>query len=192
MISARKRRVSEWFPECAVRAEPCGLLKPYFEGPGPALPFHSPISFSSSMHGAHIWKLARETLRRGRDLPLLTGATGRRSRAIAAIWDYEQREKIYDFIETRQRMFIFVAKMQSRGTEAFSGGALGRFGGEMAISGAFVLGRSATKVEELQSMAAACALTAWRPRETSDSPKDRRSRRETRFIGRVQTGKYSF
>lgn len=148
MIPGRKRLVSEWFPECAVRAELCGLLELDFEGPGPALLFHSPISFSSSMHGAHIWKLARETLRRGRDLPLLPGATGRPSRAIAAIWDYEQREKIYDFIETRPRMFIFAAKMQTRGTEAFSGGALGRFGGEMAISGAFVLGRSATKVDK--------------------------------------------
>lgn len=67
---------------------------------------------------------------------------------MAAIWDYEQREKIYNFIETRRRRFIFAAKMQSRGTKAFSSGVFGRFGGEMAISGAFVLGRSATKVDK--------------------------------------------
>lgn len=40
----------------------------------------------------------------------------------------------------------------------------------MAISEAFVLGRSGDEGgQELQSMAAACALTAWRPKETSDS-----------------------
>lgn len=50
----------------------------------------------------------------------------------------------------------------------------------------------ATKVgQELQSMAAACALTAWRLRETSDSLK--RTRAKTAFfIGRVRAGKYSF
>lgn len=45
-------------------------------------------------------------------------------------------------------MFIFAAKMQSVGILAFSGGPLGRFGGETAISEAFVLGRSATKVDK--------------------------------------------
>lgn len=45
-------------------------------------------------------------------------------------------------------MFNFAAKMQSRGTDAFFGGQFGRFGGETAISGPFVLGRSATKVDK--------------------------------------------
>lgn len=45
-------------------------------------------------------------------------------------------------------MFIFAAKMQSRGTNPFSSGIFGRIGGEMAISEAFVLGRSATKVDK--------------------------------------------
>lgn len=45
-------------------------------------------------------------------------------------------------------MFVFAVKMQSKGTKAFSGGTFGRFGGEMAISEAFVLGRSATKVDK--------------------------------------------
>ena len=114
----------------------------------PFFPLHSPISFSCSMHEAHIWKLARESLRRGRDLLRLARATRRQSHAIAAIWDYEQREKICNFIETPGRVSVFVAKMQSGGTGAFSGGALGRFGGETAISEAFVLGRSATKVDK--------------------------------------------
>lgn len=87
-------------------------------------------------------------MRRGRDLLRLARATWRHSHAIAAIWDYEQREKIYNFIETRRRMFVFAAKMQSKGTKAFSGATFGRFGGEMAISEAFVLGRSATKVDK--------------------------------------------
>lgn len=78
----------------------------------------------------------------------LTGATERQSHAIAAIWDYEQREKIYNFTETRRRMFVFVAKMQRKGTDVFSGGTLRRFGGRMAISEAFVLGRSETKVDK--------------------------------------------
>lgn len=79
---------------------------------------------------------------------MLAGATGRQSHAIAAIWDREQREKIYNFIETRRPRFVFAVKMQSRGTKAFSGATFGRFGGEMAISEAFVLGRSATKVDK--------------------------------------------
>lgn len=45
-------------------------------------------------------------------------------------------------------MSAFAAKMQSKGTVEFSGAVFGRFGGEMAISEAFVLGRSATKVDK--------------------------------------------
>lgn len=112
----------------------------------------------------------------------LTGATGRQGNAIAAIWDREQREKIYNFIETRRRMFVFAVKMQSKATKAFSGATSGRFGARTAISEAFVLGRSGDEGgQELQSMAAACALTAWRPRETSDSPKDSGSHTKKAF-----------
>lgn len=75
-------------------------------------------------------------------------ATWRQSHAIAAIWDYEQREKILNFIETRRRVSVFAAKMQSKGTKAFCSGTFRRFGGEFAISEAFVLGRSATKVDK--------------------------------------------
>lgn len=104
---------------------------------------------------------------------LLSRATGRQSRATAAVRDYEQREKIYNFTETRRRVRAFVVKMQSAGTEAFSPGTFRRFGVELAIRGALVLGGVGDEGgQELQSMAAACALTAWRPRETSDSPKD--------------------
>lgn len=75
-------------------------------------------------------------------------ATRRQGHAITAIWDYEQRGKICNFIETRRRMFIFATKMQSVDILAFSSGVFGRFGGVTAISEAFVLGRSATKVDK--------------------------------------------
>lgn len=78
----------------------------------------------------------------------LTRAPSRQSHVIAAIWDHEQREQIYNFIETRRRVFVFATKMQSKGTKAFSGATFRRFGGELAISEAFVLGRSATKVDK--------------------------------------------
>lgn len=45
-------------------------------------------------------------------------------------------------------MFIFATKMQSVDILAFSTGVFGRFGGVTAISEAFVLGRSATKVDK--------------------------------------------
>lgn len=123
----------------------------------------------------------------------LTGATGRQGNAIAAIWDREQREKIYNFIETRRRMFVFAVKMQSKATKAFSGATSGRFGARTAISEAFVLGRSGDEGgQELQSMAAACALTAWRPRERLLTPQRTAARtRKRRFKGRVRAGKYS-
>lgn len=45
-------------------------------------------------------------------------------------------------------MFIFAAKMQSVDILAFFSGVSGRFGGVAAISEAFVLARSATKVDK--------------------------------------------
>lgn len=67
----------------------------------------------------------------------LAGSTRRQRRATAPIWDYEQREKIYNFTETPRRMSDFAVKTQSGGSGAFSGATCRRFGGPAAISGAF-------------------------------------------------------
>lgn len=45
-------------------------------------------------------------------------------------------------------MFVFAVKMQSKGTKAFSSVTFRRFKGRLAISEAFVLGRSARKVDK--------------------------------------------
>ena len=79
---------------------------------------------------------------------MLSGAIRRQSHAIAAIWDYEQREKIYNLIELRRRMFIFAVKLESKSTNAFSHGTFKRFEAGLTISEAFVLGRSPRKVDK--------------------------------------------
>lgn len=73
------------------------------------------------------------------------------------------------------------------------GGTSGRFGGEMAINRAFVLGRSGNEGgQELQSMAAACALTAWRPRLLTPPPKKGQRRSQSNAFLRSHSNRKIF
>lgn len=113
----------------AVRAEPRGLLEPRFEDPGS---FHGPLTPPSPAL-THFMRLTFEHWRgslgkeEGPIPERQRGATWRHSRATTAIWDREQREKIYIFIETRRRMFVVVAQTRSEDTVVFSGATFGRF-----------------------------------------------------------------
>lgn len=189
-VRGRRCLVKVWVQWWAVRVQPCGSLEPHSEGPGPAGPLPATLFPPTESMELRFERLARETLRRGRNLPRGSRAPPRgRAPPQQPFGVHEQRQKIYNFNAAPPPMFAFAVETRRRGTGAFFWRRRSRVGGRTAAREPFVLGRSRDEGWTRAAKHGCCLCFSCMEPDTPLSKGQRLALKHRLFLHRGRAGK---